>query len=157
MVIQNNEVVLNMNETLDKGFGLSWEKPQNVSNGTLNINGMLAADAEVKNAKVVVKNGKYFVDFMGKGGSISWYQENDGSAGDFNLTFTYASNDETPRTMELIVNKKRIEILEFKSTGSWHSKWKDINIKASLQAGANYIELKTLGKSGPNILMLNVE
>lgn len=60
MVIQNNEVVLNMNETLDKGFGLSWEKPQNVSNGTLNINGMLAADAEVKNAKVVVKNGKIF-------------------------------------------------------------------------------------------------
>ncbi len=53
--------------------------------------------------------------------------------------------------MLVVVNDEEIENLEFKPTGSWIERWVFVGIKAKIKPGANIIELRTNGKSGPNI------
>ncbi len=156
IVVQNDKVVLNMEETFDKNLGLCWEK--NESETVQIINGMRAVDAEFQRATVQSNNNKQYLDFMGREGSVTWYQENDGSTGEFTLRIHYASNDKnSKRPMDLIINDKKVATLLFESTNSWNSNWKEVEIKQYLEAGANYIELRTTGQSAPNILMLVVE
>lgn len=157
IVVENGKLILNMEERFDKDVGLSWKDNKNQPSGRVNTNGMLAAEAHIEGAEVVSYKNVRVVDFKGQEGKVSWYQENDGSEGVFTLKFNYASGSTRSRPMELLVNNKRIGVLDFKPTGSWHSKWQKITATVNLQAGANYIELRTLGKSGPNILALEVE
>ncbi|MDE3740980.1 sugar-binding domain-containing protein [Maribacter polysaccharolyticus] len=157
IVVDNGQVILNMEEKFDEELGLSFNDVKTQKTAKINTNGMLAADADIEGAKVVSIDGKHFLDFKSGEGSVVWYQENDGSAGTFSLRFTYASNDLTARPMELVINNERVGIIDFKSSGAWNVQWKEVKVKALLQAGANYIELKTIGKSGPHLFMLNVE
>lgn len=154
IVIRNGDIILNMEEKFDENLGLYW-KAETALKG--NSNGMMAVDADFTGAKIASNNEQDYLDFKEKEGSISWYQENDGSTGRFKLKISYASNNQKERPMELIINNKSAGILEFKSTGFWNLNWSEIVVDQTLNAGANYIELKTLGKSGPNILMLVVE
>ncbi|MDO6737781.1 glycoside hydrolase family 2 TIM barrel-domain containing protein [Wenyingzhuangia sp. 2_MG-2023] len=156
IVVKQGKIILTMEETFAADLGLYWKANENTTSA-INTNGMLAVNADVKGAKKISNQGQRYVDFKGNEGKVSWYQENDGSAGSFILKFKYASNDTKLRPMELFVNNKSTGIIEFKSTGSWNSKWGEIEVEKKLEAGANYIELKTVGKSGPNILMLIVE
>lgn len=90
--------------------------------------------------------------FDTKEGSISWFRENDGEARDFNITILYTHKGrESIRTMTLTVNDKLIKTLEFTPTDNWGQGWKKVQIKIREQVGANYIELKTTGESGPDI------
>ncbi|CAH8296251.1 beta-galactosidase [Mariniflexile fucanivorans] len=157
IVVKKGEMVLMMEEKFDEGLGLYWGSNENAMSKKADTNGMLAADADFKGAKVISNINQRYIDFKGKEGTVSWYQENDGSAGRFKLKFSYASKDLNTRPMELFINNKSVGIINFKTTGSWNSKWAHIETEQNLQAGANYIELKTVGKSGPNILMLVVE
>lgn len=154
IVVGNDEVILNMEEKFAENLGLYW-KAETVAKQY--SNGMMADDADFSGAKVISNKEHNYIDFKGNEGTVSWYQENDGSTGNFTLKISYALKDLQSRPMELFVNNKSAGIIDFKTTGSWNSNWNEIVINKTLNAGANYIKLKTLGKSGPNLLMLVIE
>jgi beta-galactosidase len=157
IVVRDKQVILNMHESFDKALGLCWNE-QAEYNPNNKINGMRAVDADFEGAtKQSYKNAKY-LDFGGQEGKITWYQENDGSAGEFNLTFSYGSKDkDSKRPMDLIINGKKVTTICFEPSESWNSNWKQVITKQRLGAGANYIELQTTGQSAPNIWLLYVE
>lgn len=152
-VYVNDNLVFTMRESFADGSGLYWGNADQTVNRSAALGAMPARDAQLKGA---IK-GKNFVDFKGKEGSITWYQENDGEYGLNQLEFTYALNDKNKRRdMDLIVNGKKIATVKFENTGSWNKKWKKAKLLAPLGAGANYIELRTSGSSGPNIKSLSI-
>jgi beta-galactosidase len=102
--------------------------------------------------------GSGFVRFDGKEGAITWYQENDGEAGDYSIRFRYMHNNEGERhPMKLFVNDEYIRTLEFKPTGGWEKEWKFVPTIITLKAGANNIKLETTGESGPFVDELFVD
>ena len=146
-----------MQEQFDKDLGLCWEKeiPDSKTDGS--VSGMRAIDADFSGATVQANNEIKYLDFNGQEGKIIWYQENDGSAGPFTLKISYASKDQrTMRPMDLIINNKKVATLNFESTNSWNSNWKQVITTQNLVAGANYIELHSTGQSAPNVMMLQV-
>jgi beta-galactosidase len=58
------------------------------------------------------------------------------------------------RPLDLIINNKKVATLNFKPTGSWNSDWQQVVTNQHLEAGANYIELRSTGQSAPNIWMI---
>ncbi|MCK0158315.1 DUF4982 domain-containing protein [Cellulophaga sp. F20128] len=154
IVVRGDSTLIHLEEKFDKNLGLSWEEEKTIHQS---IGGMMAVDAEFSGAEATASNGQKYLDFKGKEGKVSWYQENDGSKGLFTLKISYASNDVKERPMELYINDKSVGIIAFKSTGGWHTEWQETVVQHTLNAGANYIELRTLTKSGPKILMLAVE
>ena len=157
VVKQNGKVVLKMDEVFGKNHGLFWgdehSKDMWIGRG-INI----AAEDAILNggAKASTEARRYkssgFVRFDGSEGAITWYQENDGVAGDYNIRFRYMHNNEGElHPMKLYVNDEYIETLEFKSTGGWEKEWKFVRAKITLKAGANDIKLETTGESGPYV------
>jgi len=119
---------------------------------------MRAVDADFSGAVVQKNNDIQYLDFKGGEGKVVWYQENDGSAGSYRLKIFYASKDSnSKRPMDLIINNKKVATLNFESSGSWNSNWKEIITEQHLEAGANYIELRTTGQSAPNVWLLQVD
>lgn len=158
IVVRNNEVILNMEEQFDKGLGLHWGDKNAEPLSETSKTGMRAVDTDFSGATIQSNNKEKYLDFNGNEGKITWYQENDGSAGKFVLKIGYACNDpRSNRPMALFINNKKVAEIEFRSTGSWNSNWQEIEITQILVAGANNIELRTTGKSGPNIMSLLVE
>ncbi len=158
VVKQNGVVILSMKETFDKGLGLCWKKTTAETSNKKIMHGMRAVDADFSGAVVEVTNHIKYLDFHGKEGKIIWYQENDGSAGPFHLIFNYASKDnQSSRPMDLYINGKKVSTLNFNAGDSWNSQWKQVSTTQNLIAGANYIELRTTGQSGPNIYLLQVD
>ncbi|MCF6360345.1 MAG: DUF4982 domain-containing protein [Cyclobacteriaceae bacterium] len=158
IVVRNKKIILNMEEQFDKELGLYWGGEKEKQQSETSIKGMKAVDADFSGATVQSNTGQKYLDFNGKEGKIRWYQENDGSAGKFILKIRYACNDpRSNRPMALFINNKEVAAVEFKTTGSWNSNWHEIVLERILVAGANNIELRTIGKSGPNILSLQVE
>ncbi len=162
IVKQNNKVVLNMVEKFGEKEGLFWGD-ENTGDPWKNRGiAFQAEDATLENATKQSDGrrfkGEGFITFNNKEGSVKWYQENDGSEGSFKLVFKYASNDiESKRPMTLLVNGKVIETIDFNATGTWNADWMSAEAKVWFNPGANYIELKTTGKSGPNIDELIIE
>ncbi|MEO9474000.1 MAG: glycoside hydrolase family 2 TIM barrel-domain containing protein [Cyclobacteriaceae bacterium] len=157
IAVWKGETLLEMNEQFDRNLGLHWgdNQPEAAISGN---SAMSSEDAIISGASIMSAKGTSYADFSGQEGSISWYQENDGDAGNFLLTFSYATADEqSKRPMELYVNDQLIKTIPFKPTGSWNSKWAEIEARCKLKAGANYIELRTTGQSAPNISSLLVE
>ena len=117
--------------------------------------GEQAEDAKVTGA-VVKKSGKGFhgtgyLDFGNKGGSVEWYQENDGSPGTFTLNFRYSGKVKSKkgRAMKLTVNGKEMKPAPFfKNTKSWGQDWKVLSVDVQLKSGANAIVLSTIGNGG---------
>lgn len=153
-VFAGDLLVFQMTETFGDGSGLYWaNSPVSNYSASYELGAMPARDAKLVGA---IKR-KDHVDFKGQEGSITWYQENDGEYGMNQLAFEYALNDKRKtRYMDLYVNGKKVKTLKFKNTGSWHKRWKKIKANAPLGAGANYIELRTKGNSGPNIKSLSI-
>lgn len=154
IVVRGDDVILDMEEKFAENLGLYWNAETVTKEYS---NGMMAVDADFYGAEVISNKEQNYLDFKGKEGTVNWYQENDGSAGRFTLKISYSSNDPKSRPMELFINNKSVGIIDFKTTGSWNSDWKEIEVQHTLNAGANYIELKTISKSGPNLLMLVVQ
>ncbi|MEP4744022.1 MAG: glycoside hydrolase family 2 TIM barrel-domain containing protein, partial [Flavobacteriaceae bacterium] len=153
IVVKNGDVILTMEEKFAKDLGLYWKAEISTYEYA---NMMMAVDANFSGAEVeaIPQKKQRYLNFKGKQGKISWYQENDGSAGHFTLKIKYASNDLKPKAMKLIVNKKNVGVIDFKTTDS---KWQDIEVEQPLNAGANYIELQTIDTNGPKILGLSVK
>ncbi|MFP4845006.1 sugar-binding domain-containing protein [Winogradskyella sp. PE311] len=163
IVKQNGKVVLKMNETFGKNEGLFWgdehSKDMWIGRG-VNISaeeGILTGDVKASSDARRYK-GSGFVRFDGGEGAITWYQENDGEAGDYSIRFRYMHNNEGElHPMKLYVNDEFIRTLEFKETGGWEKEWKFVPTIITLKAGANNIKLETTGKSGPFIDELFVD
>ncbi|WP_250149163.1 glycoside hydrolase family 2 TIM barrel-domain containing protein [Flagellimonas sp. 389] len=163
VVKQNGKVVLNMIEKFEKNEGLFWgdEHSEDMWIGRgINIaaeEGIMEGGAKSsKNAHRFKGSG--FVKFDGKEGAITWYQENDGEAGDYSIRFRYMHNNtDQLHPMELYVNDEYIRTLEFHPTGGWEKEWKFVPTIITLNTGANNIQLKTTGKSGPFIDELYID
>ncbi|MDW7695773.1 DUF4982 domain-containing protein [Flammeovirgaceae bacterium SG7u.111] len=156
IVVRNGKVILTMEERFDKDLGLSWEKP--IRKTEKHVSGMRAVDADFSGASAQANKDIKYLDFKGKEGKVTWYQENDGSAGQFTLKISYASNDKKSlRPMDLVINDRKVATLTFEPSGSWSSNWKQVVTVQALVAGANHIELRTTGQSGPNLQLLLVE
>jgi beta-galactosidase len=154
IVKQNGKVVLNMEETFGKTEGLFWgdehSKDMWIGRG-INVSaeeGILEGGAKVSKEAHRYK-GSGFVRFDGKEGAVTFYQENDGEAGDYSMRFRYMHNNEGElHPMKLYLNDEYVRMLEFKSTGGWEKEWKFIPAILTLKAGANNIRIETTGKSG---------
>ena len=163
IVKQKGKVVLKIEEVFGKNEGLFWgdehSKDMWIGRG-VNISaeeGILKGDAKSSSDARRYK-GSGFVQFNGGEGSITWYQENDGEAGDYSIRFRYMHNNEGElHPMKLYVNDEYIRTLEFKPTGGWEKEWKFVPTIITLKAGANNVKLETTGESGPFIDELFVD
>ena len=157
IIKQNGKVVLSLEETFGKNEGLFWgdehSKDMWIGRG-VNIS---AEDGILKGSAVASSSarrfkGTGFVDFKGKEGSVEFYQENDGEAGDYSIRFRYMHNNKGQfHPMKLYVNDEYIRTIEFKATGGWEKEWKFVPTIITLKAGANSIRLETTRQSGPYI------
>jgi len=163
IVKQNGKVVLTMEEVFGENEGLFWGDEHSndmwIGRG-INLSaedGILEGNAKASRDARRFK-GTGFVRFDGGEGAITWYQENDGEAGDYSIRFRYMHNNEGQlHPLKLYVNDEYIRTLEFKATGGWEKEWKFVPTIIALKAGANNIKLETTGKSGPFIDELFVD
>lgn len=163
VVKQGNEIVLKMTESFGKDLGLFWgdEHSEDVWIGRgITIpaeTAMLEGGAKPsKNARRYKSDG--IVVFNNEEGAIVWYKENDGDPGEYNIRIRYTHNDASSlRPMTLIVNDEVVEEFEFKPTGSWEQYWRFVSAKITFKSGANHIELRTKGESGPHIDELMID
>ncbi len=163
VIRQSGKVLLNMSETFGKSEGLFWgdehSKDMWIGRG-VNISaeeGILEGSAKVSNNAHRYK-GSGFVKFEGKEGAVTFYQENDGEAGDYSIRFRYMHNNKGALyPMKLYVNDTYIKTLEFKPTGGWEKEWKFVPTIITLVSGANNIKIETTGESGPYIDELFVD
>ncbi|MGY6648002.1 glycoside hydrolase family 2 TIM barrel-domain containing protein [Wenyingzhuangia sp. IMCC45574] len=149
IVKQNDTVIIEMEECFGKNEGLFWGDEHsldlwvgrgvNISAEEGQLTGTAKASKEARRFK-----GSGFVDFKGGQGSITWYQENDGEAGDYSIRFRYMHNNKGKLyPMKLFVNDEYIRTLEFKATGGWEKEWKFVPTIIRLRSGANNIKLQT--------------
>ena len=163
IVSLDGSIVLTMEETFGKKEGLFWGNEHSADMWIGRGVNIAAEDARLEgNAKVSHDAHRYkgrgFVRFDGKEGAITWYQENDGEAGDYSIRIGYMHNNEDNlHPMKLYVNDVYNATLEFKATGGWDKEWKFVPIIINLKAGANNIRLETTGQSGPYIDELYVD
>lgn len=163
IVSQDGEVLFTMSESFGEGQGMFWGDEQSeeiwVGRGIT----VAAEEAQLKGTAEPSSDGRRykgdgFVVFKDGEGSITWYQENDGLDGDYNIRIRYTHDDQSStRPMELWVNGQFIKTFEFAPTGSWETGWRFVNTVISYRPGANSIELKTTGQSGPHIDELFVD
>ena len=157
IVKQNDKVVLELKEKFGKNEGLFWgdehSKDMWIGRG-VNIS---AEDGDLTGTAKPSRNarrfkGLGFVEFNEGEGSITWFQENDGEAGDYSIRFRYMHNNkEKLHPMKLYVNDEYIRTIKFKATGGWEKEWRFVPTIITLRAGANNIKLETTGESGPYI------
>ena len=109
--------------------------------------------AVVRNTSGLDVYGGGYVFFKEKGGSISWYQENDGAAYDSVLKIRYSQGRTATGVTraELTNNGASVCIIDFKDTGSENSDWTELEVPVTLISGANNLSIKILDKSGPSI------
>jgi beta-galactosidase len=161
-VYDGSEQLFVMEEKLGPGQGLYWGTVEEASASS--DGGDQAEDAKFKGA-VVSKSGKGFhgngyLDLSKKGGSVEWYQENDGSPGTFTLHFRYSGtvNSKDGLPMKLMVNGKAVKPNPFfENTKSWGDDWKTLSVEVKLNSGANTIVLSTIGTGGMYIDELSVD
>jgi len=97
-----------------------------------------------------------FVDFIAANDeSITWQVDSD-SDQQQNLFIRYALASGPNRPMALVINGNTIAQLDFTPTGLW-SQWGLLGASALLQKGANTIELRATGSSGPNVDQLIIK
>ena len=120
-----------------------------------------AEDAAMAGARPASDNGGFsgtgYADFANAAGDTVTWTVN--GPGDKYLTIRYANGALSDRPLELSVNGRLEEAaLSFPSTGSW-STWGYVTTRILLDPGVNAIQLKSIGKNGPNIdwiRMINV-
>lgn len=153
-VFDGKDIVLKLEEAFGGEDCLYWGKP---GDGKAGDAGMQAESATLKNASVMTGgndvHGNGYVSFQSKGGSITWYQENDGSAMTATLRIRYSQEypDNPATTLEIQNNDGTVGELEFRNTGSRDSSWKYIEVPVRIVSGANYIKLTSTSGMAPNI------
>lgn len=80
-----------------------------------------------------------------KGGNVQWYQENDGSAGDFVLQIRYSSPVDGKVLLD--VNGK-VQTIDIVASSDFRNQWQTFKVKAKLGKGANTIRLTSVDDIG---------
>lgn len=149
----NGNEVLSMEE--DFGNGIFWGVPGAApcKDEGSQAEYMDLSGAVVRNTSGLDVYGGGYVFFKEKGGSISWYQENDGAAYDSVLKIRYSQGRTATGVTraELTNNGASVCIIDFKDTGSENSDWTELEVPVTLISGANNLSIKILDKSGPSI------
>ncbi|UXX81093.1 DUF4982 domain-containing protein [Reichenbachiella carrageenanivorans] len=103
--------------------------------------------------------GKGYLDFgRNAGGYVEWYQENDGSPGQFLLQIRYSALNKIRDTyrVRLTVNGKDQE-LEWPATSGYRSTWDTVEVLVNFGSGANTVRITSLQDDGLCIDELKVK
>ena len=151
IVLRDQEVILNLEETFGPDLGLHWAAPGEATDNTSST-ALQAEEAKFKGAVISTNakgyNGKGFLDFKGKEGFIEFYQENDGPPGDASLLIRIRKGDSTTSTpLKITLNGKSLKHPNLRSNRSW----KTVKIPVKIQSGANSLRIETTGNSAPQI------
>ncbi|MDP5130920.1 MAG: DUF4982 domain-containing protein [Paraglaciecola sp.] len=163
-VMVNGKLVLTMQQSFGDGVGIFWGDKNSANMWVGRGLSMQGEAAEYKGGAAAVTDahgvhGGGYGTFNQKEGSLYWYHENDGAEGLYKAVFRYTHNDKnSKRPLAIYINNKKATVIEFEPTGSWDSKWSEQAVaEFTLIKGANHIEFRTLGESGPNIDQFSLE
>lgn len=146
LVVVDGKPTQLLEERFGKNEGFTWNK-------TVEEEGQIGEQAEeatLYHATISSKGanfkGKGYVSMAKKGASISWYQENDGGAGNADLSIRYSSkNNGASNAIKVIINGKVIkEKLTLPNTDQKGKSWKSVKVPFNISRGANTIKLETL-------------
>lgn len=152
MVALDGKPVQTLQERFAADEGFVWDGGQTQSN----LGGDQAEDAMLSGAKVLSNgknfNGKGFIGFgQNKDAYVQWYLENDGDAGEADLTIRYSGirQGRSGRAFKLTVNGRVVqETLMLPNTKNWGSDWKTVTVNIPIQRGANTVRLTTIENGG---------
>lgn len=147
LIIVNGKPTQILEERFSKKEGFTWNKTIE-NNGSI---GEQAEEATLKNATISSKGqnfkGKGFVSMTKKGASISWYQENDGGAGNADLNIRYSSkiNNASGNYIKITINDKIVKNKFFlPNTKDIGKSWNNVKLTIKMNRGANTIKLESL-------------
>jgi len=145
LVVIDGKPIQILEEKFGVNEGFTWNDTIEESS---NI-GEQAEEATLKHARISSKgenfSGKGFVVMNTKESSISWYQENDGGAGQADLTIKYSSKNNTSNAIKVIINGNIIHPkLTLPNTSQLGKSWKEIKVSIQINRGANTIKLEAL-------------
>jgi beta-galactosidase len=146
-------------QTLEERFaadeGFVWNAPGRDSSAVASI-GEQAESAKFEGAAVSKTGSAYqgpgYLDFgHNKGAFVEFYQENDGEAGNSDLTIRYSGNakGKPGRFIQISVNGVVTHPkLLLPNAQDWGSDWKTVTVSIPLGRGANAIRLTTVESGG---------
>ncbi|MBR9910996.1 MAG: DUF4982 domain-containing protein [Gammaproteobacteria bacterium] len=162
-VFIDGRLALNMSQQFGDGAGLFWGDENSADMWVGRGLSLQGENAEFKQGAKAVRDahgvhGGAYATFNNKEGAMYWYHENDGDDGEYTAVFRYTHNDKnSKRPLAIYVNNEKAAMVEFEPTGSWDSKWDEQSVSFTLVKGANHIEFRTVGESGPNIDQFTLE
>ncbi|AWW32876.1 beta-galactosidase [Echinicola strongylocentroti] len=147
-----------LEEEFGTGAGMVWDAKTSAKK----LAGDQAEDASYVQAIVSSDgqgyNGKGYVDFgRNAGGYVEWYQENDGSDGEFVLELRYSASPKVrdQYRVRLMINGKEQNII-LPATKNYRKDWVVKNIRVDLKAGANNIRIMPMDDDGFAIDQLKI-
>jgi beta-galactosidase len=159
LVLLNGKQIHIITERFAEDEGFVWDAKTLAANQ----GGNQAEDATFNDASIMNVgsgfNGKGYLYFgRNSGGYVEWYQENDGSEGEFNLQIRYsASNAVRPEyRVCLIVNEESKELV-LPAVKNFRDEWNVFEFKVYLGKGANTIRIIALDDDGLCVDELKVE
>ncbi len=145
-VFDGEAVLFSMAEYFAPDQGLYWGDGNEIQ--PLETMGEQAENARLKGATVQSQGAGFkgigYVEFNPGGGSVEWYQENDGGPGAAILGFRYSVNAKGKKgsSAKVVVNGEVVAPeLFFENTGNPGRAWKTVEVDVRLKSGANRIVL----------------
>ena len=159
-VYDGNKPIIQMEEHFTKEDGLYWGT---AGEEVCAFDGNQAEYATLDQAQRSKKTGDGFfaegyVLIKKKGGSVSFYQENDGDEYDASISIRYSqqTKDGSLTKMEMWNNDELIKTIEFKNSGSPTSHWREYFHKIHIKRGANNIKFKSITDEAPAIDQITI-
>jgi beta-galactosidase len=159
LVMMNGQEIQQMEERFAKDEGFVW----NAAVVAANSGGDQAEDASFDGATIEFNGsnfkGKGYLDFgRNSGGYVEWYQENDGSPGEFILQIRYSANDKIRSAYKVLltINGKKQEVV-LPALTTYRKDWAVVEVQAILGSGANTIRITALEDDGLSIDELSVK
>ncbi|MBB6463548.1 glycoside hydrolase family 2 TIM barrel-domain containing protein [Flammeovirga kamogawensis] len=150
LVTLNGTNALIMHEKFSSEEGFVWDAVAMAANP----GGDQAEDARFDGVTIASKganfNGKGYIDFgRNSGGYVEWYQENDGSEGEFTLQIRYSAGIDVRKEhkVKLTVNGKEQELVLPANKG-FRKTWQVIDVPVIMGTGANTIRITALQSNG---------
>ncbi|MBB3696686.1 DUF4982 domain-containing protein [Flammeovirga yaeyamensis] len=150
IVVLENKEIMRMHEKFADDEGFEWKTVMTATNP----GGDQAEDATFDGVTISTEgenfNGKGFIDYgKNEGGYVEFYQENDGSEGEYTLRLRYsaAKRDIQEHTLTLNVNGRK-QVIALPSCDKYRKEWKEFEVKVQLGIGANTIRLTALKVNG---------
>ncbi|MEP4079905.1 glycoside hydrolase family 2 TIM barrel-domain containing protein [Haloferula sp.] len=150
-----------LEERFAEDVGFVWDSGESAGNPAASqAEGAKLNEATV-NATVSGFHGKGYVQLSNKAWAhVEWYQENDGDAGQTDLTIRYSGHRKNNQsfTVAVVVNGKRVhEKLELPVTGDRGQKWSTVVTRIPIGRGANTIRIVSKGAGGLRLDEIIVE